>query len=96
MNIEETLNKIGEKYSPLSIECQQELVAHSTFNTYKKGEIVVREGEYSKKAYLFFGRKLLRASGRQIVISASQASISFTKPLPLPMHIPLFQDITSV
>ena len=23
MNIEETLNKIGEKYSPLSIECQQ-------------------------------------------------------------------------
>lgn len=52
MNIEKTLHQIGEKYSPLSIECQQELIANSKFNTYKKREIVVREGEYSKKAYL--------------------------------------------
>jgi len=52
MDIEKTLNKIGEIYSPLSNECQQELIANSKVCTFKKGEIIVREGQFSKKGYL--------------------------------------------
>lgn len=43
---------MGELYSPLSIECQQEFLTQSKARTFKKGEIVVREGQFSKKAYL--------------------------------------------
>lgn len=52
MNTEKILNEIGEKYSPLSIECQQEFIANSKIGTFRKGEIVVHEGQFSKKAYL--------------------------------------------
>ncbi len=52
MITEKVLATIGEAYSPLSIECQEELMTHSTLKTFKKGEVVVREGQYSKKAYL--------------------------------------------
>lgn len=46
------LDQIGEMYSPLSIESQQVFMANSKINTFKKGEIVIREGQFSKKAYL--------------------------------------------
>lgn len=52
MTSEEIVHKIGEIYSPLSMECQQELVASSKMSTFKRGEIVVREGQFSDKAYL--------------------------------------------
>ncbi|MFN3801615.1 Crp/Fnr family transcriptional regulator [Belliella pelovolcani] len=52
MNLEKIISDIVEFYSPLSFACRQDLIAHSKLNTYKRGEIVVREGEFSKKAYL--------------------------------------------
>ncbi|MEN7548807.1 Crp/Fnr family transcriptional regulator [Rapidithrix thailandica] len=52
MDTEKILNKIGEMYSPLSLACQQEFMANSEILTHKRGEIVVREGHYSHKAYL--------------------------------------------
>lgn len=52
MQFEKTINELGELYSPLSIECQQDLVANAKVCTFKRGEIVVREGQYSEKAYL--------------------------------------------
>lgn len=52
MNPEKTINAIGELYSPLSLACQQDLIANSKMTTFKRGEIVVREGQFSKKAYL--------------------------------------------
>ncbi|NMH89661.1 Crp/Fnr family transcriptional regulator [Flavivirga algicola] len=52
MNIKKILNDIGEIYSPLTYECRQELIANSKLITYRKGDIVVREGQYAKKAYL--------------------------------------------
>ncbi len=52
MNINKILNEIGEIYSPLSIECQKEFIANSKLITFKKGDTVVREGQYSKKVYL--------------------------------------------
>jgi CRP-like cAMP-binding protein len=45
------LTKIGEIYSPLTPECQQELFINSKLNTFKKGDIVVREGQFSKSVY---------------------------------------------
>lgn len=52
MNSEKIVKEIGEIYSPLSIECQQELIANFNILTLNKGEIVVREGQFSDKAYL--------------------------------------------
>ncbi|WP_103070137.1 Crp/Fnr family transcriptional regulator [Aquimarina sediminis] len=52
MNSEKILTKVGEIYAPLSTACQQDLIANSKTSTFKRGEIVVREGQFSKKAYL--------------------------------------------
>ncbi len=52
MDSKEILNRIGEIYSPLSVECQQDLISQSNIQTVSKGEIVVREGQFSDKAYL--------------------------------------------
>ncbi|UOX35210.1 Crp/Fnr family transcriptional regulator [Flavobacterium sediminilitoris] len=52
MNSEKILNKMGEIYSPLSIQCQEDFIANSKIGTFKKGDIVVREGQFSKNAYL--------------------------------------------
>ena len=52
MDCEKILNRVGEIYAPLSIECQQELIADFTILTLKKGEVVVHEGQFSDKAYL--------------------------------------------
>tara|TARA_R110002049_G_scaffold306970_1_gene506284 strand:- start:652 stop:1233 length:582 start_codon:yes stop_codon:yes gene_type:complete len=52
MNVENILNAIGETYAPLSEECRQELISYSKLSTFKKGEIVAKEGQFSKKAYL--------------------------------------------
>lgn len=52
MNTKAILNKICERYTPLSIECQEELIANSILKTFKKSEIVVREGQFAKNAYL--------------------------------------------
>ncbi len=52
MDVEKILTEIGETYSPLSNECQQEFIANSKVSTYKKGGIIIREGQFSKNAYL--------------------------------------------
>lgn len=52
MNSDKVLDNIGEIYSPLSIECRQEIIASVNNLTISKGEVVVREGQLSDKAYL--------------------------------------------
>ena len=52
MNLEKIVNKIGEIYSPLSIKCQKDFISNLEMVTFNKGEVVVREGQYSEKAYL--------------------------------------------
>ncbi|MBR9854663.1 MAG: Crp/Fnr family transcriptional regulator [Algicola sp.] len=52
MNLELILNKIEQSYSPLTKECQKEFIENSKVRNFEKGEIVVREGQFSKKAYL--------------------------------------------
>ncbi|UTW64686.1 Crp/Fnr family transcriptional regulator [bacterium SCSIO 12741] len=52
MDLEQILANVQESYAPLSEECQREFLDRSKLNFLKKGEIVVREGQYAKKAYL--------------------------------------------
>lgn len=52
MNIDHLLNEISKKYAPLSAECKQDFIDLSKLKTYKRGDVVVREGQYSHKAYL--------------------------------------------
>ncbi|UCS94952.1 Crp/Fnr family transcriptional regulator [Echinicola marina] len=52
MDAEKVIKNIEEIYSPLSTECRQELIAHLKIGKYKQGELVIREGQLSKKAYL--------------------------------------------
>ena len=52
MNLETIISKIGELYVPLSKACQHDIVSIAKQGYFKKGDIVVREGQYSKKAYL--------------------------------------------
>jgi len=52
MNLEEIIQQTEGLFTSLPIECKQEFIQRSTLRNFKKGEVVVREGQYSKKAYL--------------------------------------------
>jgi len=51
MNKEEILKVIDKNYSPLSLECQEELLSGATIRSIEKGEVIVREGQYADKVY---------------------------------------------
>lgn len=51
MNTENIISQIGELYIPLSEACQKDIVSHAKIGTFKRGEVIVREGQFSKKAY---------------------------------------------
>jgi len=52
MNIESIIDEISKRYSPLSDQCQEELISNSSIKTFKKGEVVVQAGQYATDAYL--------------------------------------------
>lgn len=103
MDIEKILNEIGEIYYPFSTECQNELIENSKIVNYKKGEIVVREGQFSKKAYLIIkgcSRAYYLKDGKDISdwftfeneIMAS--IISFFSEEPSPHYIEFIENST--
>ena len=101
MNSEKILNDIGKIYGPLSIECQQDLIACSKINTFKRGEIVIREGQFSKKAYLIVqgcARAYYLKDGRDIsdwftFENQFMASIvSFFSEAPSPHYVEFVED----
>tara|TARA_R110000751_G_scaffold256864_1_gene356360 strand:- start:1010 stop:1591 length:582 start_codon:yes stop_codon:yes gene_type:complete len=105
MNIEKILNEIGETYSPISIECQEEFIANSKISTFKKGEIVVREGQFSKKGYLIVqgcSRAYYLKDGKDISdwftfenqIMASV--VSFFSKEPSPHYVEFIEDSTVI
>lgn len=49
---ESILQRINELFYPLSEEVKKDFIANSQLASYKKGDIVVREGQISKKAFL--------------------------------------------
>ena len=105
MNIEKILNEIGETYSPISIECQEEFIANSKISTFKKGQIVVREGQFSKKGYLIVqgcSRAYYLKDGKDISdwftfenqIMASV--VSFFSKEPSPHYVEFIEDSTVI
>lgn len=59
MSPQDSIRALSDNISPLSEECQAELLARSSLKTFSKGEVVVREGQYSKRAFL-----IVKGSGR--------------------------------
>lgn len=103
MNLEKTLYEIGKAYAPLSIDSQQEFIASSKVNHFKKGQIVVREGQYSKRAYLIIqgcARAYYLKDGKDIsdwftFENQFMASIiSFFSNEPSPHYIEFIEDST--
>ncbi|TCI90950.1 Crp/Fnr family transcriptional regulator [Tenacibaculum sp. M341] len=54
VNKKQIINQISEIYSKLSFECQQKLSNSSNLLVLPKGEILVREGQYSDKTFFIF------------------------------------------
>ncbi|MEB2776375.1 Crp/Fnr family transcriptional regulator [Algoriphagus sp. D3-2-R+10] len=101
MKYEKTITGIGKLYSPLSIECQQDLIVNSKISTFKRGEIVVREGQFSEKAYLIVqgcARAYYLKDGKDIsdwfaFENQFMASIvSFFSEKPSPHYIEFVED----
>ncbi len=105
MDIENILSELGAVYSPLSNECQQEFIANAKVSTFQKGEIVVREGEFSKNGYLIVegcARAYYLKDGKDISdwftfekeIMAS--IISFFSNVPSPHYVAFVEDSTVI
>ncbi len=101
MTIEEIVNKINETYSPLTLECQQELLSHSTLLSLKKGESLVREGQYSDKTYYIIkgaARAYYLKDGKDISDWFAfenefiSSIISFFTDKPSPHYLELLED----
>ncbi|QDH78120.1 Crp/Fnr family transcriptional regulator [Echinicola soli] len=103
MNIENILNEVGAVYSPLSAECRREFMASLKIRTFKKGEVVVREGQYSKSGYLIVkgcSRAYYLKNGKDIsdwftFENQFMASVvSFFSDKPSPHYVEFVEDST--
>ncbi|AWW30437.1 Crp/Fnr family transcriptional regulator [Echinicola strongylocentroti] len=103
MNVESILNKVGAVYSPLSLDCQREFIARTEVKFFKKGEVVVREGQYSKKGYLIVkgcSRAYYLKNGKDIsdwftFENQFMASVvSFFSDKPSPHYVEFVEDST--
>ncbi|SEC41098.1 cAMP-binding domain of CRP or a regulatory subunit of cAMP-dependent protein kinases [Tenacibaculum sp. MAR_2009_124] len=103
MNLEKILTEVGHAYAPLTFECQQEFIKHSEVKMFKKGDVVVREGQYSQKAYLLIkgcARAYYLKDGKDIsdwftFEHQFMASISsFFSDDPSPHYIEFMEDAT--
>lgn len=103
MNYKEVFKIIEKTYTPLSTECQQELIASSKVCVYKKGDIVVREGQFSKKVFFIVqgcSRAYYLKDGKDIsdwftFENQFMASIvSFFSNEPSPHYVEFIEDST--
>lgn len=105
MSPEASINELASTISPLSQECQDELLANSVLKTYHKGEVVVREGQYSKKAFLIIegcGRAYYLKDGKDISDWFSFENeimapiVSFFGDTPSPHYCEFIEDSTAL
>lgn len=105
MDIEQIINKVAEHYAPLSDECRQDMMAISKYSYFKKGELVVSEGQFSKKAYLIVkgcARAYYLKDGKDIsdwfaFENGFMASIvSFFSHAPSPHYVEFVEDSTVI
>jgi len=98
---EEIINKICETYSPLILECQQELSEYAKILSLKKDTTLVKEGEYSDKSFYIFkgcARAYYLRDGKDITDwfgfenEFISSIISFFTNKPSPHYIELLED----
>ena len=98
---EETLKLLGEHYSPLSEACRQAFIDQSKVVSYKKGDVIIREGQYAKKGCLILqgcSRAYYLKNGKDITDwfafeNQFMASIvSFFSEAPSPHHVEFVED----
>lgn len=103
MIIERTLNKIEERYGLLTEACQEEFIANSKVSAFKRGEVVVREGQFSKKAYLIVegcSRAYYLKDGKDITDWFTFENqfmapiVSFFNEKPSPHYVEFVEDST--
>jgi len=103
MNIEKKLKEISHSYVLLPATCLQEFISNSKIRTFNKGEIVVHEGQYSKKAYLIIegsARAYYLKDGKDISDWFSfenqfmASIISFFGNEPSPHYVEFVEDST--
>lgn len=101
MNLEKILSTLNENYSPLSNECQQELIASFNILELNKGDIIVSEGQFADKAYLIIkgcARAYYLKDGKDISDWFTFENeficsiISFFGNTPSPHYIELVED----
>lgn len=101
MTIEDILASIRDNYSPLSPECFQELREKMEIRQFKKGEIIVKEGQYADKSYYIVqgcARAYYLHEGRDISDWFAfenefiSAIVSFFTDRPSPHYIEVLQD----
>lgn len=105
MNREKILNEVEKIYAPLSAVCKQEFILKSKIKTFKRGEIIVREGQYAEKAYLIIegcARAYYLKDGKDIsdwfaFENQFMASIvSLFSDNPSPHYIEFIEDATVI
>ncbi|MEL6252258.1 MAG: Crp/Fnr family transcriptional regulator [Bacteroidota bacterium] len=101
MTIEDILVSIRDNYSPLGPECLQELTEKMEIRQFKKGEIIVKEGQYADKSYYIVqgcARAYYLHEGRDISDWFAfenefiSAIVSFFTDRPSPHYIEIIQD----
>lgn len=105
MNREKILNEVEKIYAPLSAVCKQDFIHNSKIKTFKRGEIIVREGQYAEKAYLIIegcARAYYLKDGKDIsdwfaFENQFMASIvSLFSDNPSPHYIEFIEDATVI
>ncbi|MEP1150220.1 MAG: Crp/Fnr family transcriptional regulator [Balneola sp.] len=101
MSLQEIINVINKEYTPLSQECQQEFINNAKLLSVPRGEILVKEGQLSSKAY-FIVRGCARAfylkNGKDVSDWFAfqndfiSAIVSFFGDKPSPHYIEILED----
>ena len=103
MNPHLVFQQLEKSYAPLSSECKEAFLEHATMGFYKKGDVVVREGQYSKKAFLIIegcGRAYYLKDGKDISDwftfehQFMAPIVSFFSDKPSPHYVEFLEDAT--
>lgn len=103
MKIEQIIEKITVSYLHLSEECKNELQSVSKILKIRKGTVIVREGQFSDKAYFIAegsARTYYLKDGRDITDWFAfendfiSSIISFFLDVPSPLYLQVLEDST--
>lgn len=105
MTIEEIIKKTEGIFTSLPPECQQDFMDNSTVQPFEKGDVVVREGQYSKKAYFILqgcSRSYYMKDGKDVsdwfAFEGEFVSpiVSFFSDKPNPHYIEFLEDSLAI